>query len=184
MGSDLSQIFGQNGFDPNSVEPADDFDVLPPGKYPVLIESADGRPTKNGQGFGVNLQFSILDGQFKGRKLFKWINIQHTSQKAQEIGQREFSALGKAIGLISITNTNQLLGKAVIAHVKVKDNDNDIRTFSSTLRGLTSTLAEQSQSTQEATGQQQALAQQQTNTPPWMQNGAVNQQANVNGTPR
>lgn len=170
---DLTHIFGQQGFAPNSVEPTNDFEVIPPGEYPVIIDKADGRPTKNGNGFGVNLEMSILDGQYKYRKLFMFINLSSHSQKAEEIGQKEFSALGRAIGLSAITNTNQIVQQTVIAHVKVKENQNRIRTFSSIAQqapGYQPPQQAQPQSTQQASVQQ-APAQQQTK-PPWMQNGA------------
>jgi len=127
--SDLHQFFG-NGFDANSIEPQGDFEVLPPGKYPVLIEKAEVKKTKTGDGHYVALVHTILDGPGKNRKLFNNINIDNPSQQCMEIGLRTLAALGQALGLTCISDTSQLVNKTCIAHVKVKDDRNEIRTYS------------------------------------------------------
>jgi hypothetical protein len=126
---DLQGFFGQ-GFNPATVPPADDFDVLPPDKYPVMCEEAEVKPTKAGTGYYIALLFTIIDGAFKGRKLWGNININNPSQKCVEIGLRSLAALGQAVGIPNIVDTAQLKGKACLAHVKVKNGDNEIRTYS------------------------------------------------------
>ena len=127
--TDLSSIFGA-GFDTNSVPPQDDFEVLPPGKYPVMIDKVEVRQTKAGTGYYISLTLTVLDGTAKNRKLFDNINIANPSDKCVEIGLRQLAALGKAVGLQAITDTSELLNRYCLAHVKVKDNANDIRTYS------------------------------------------------------
>jgi hypothetical protein len=127
--NNLQQIFG-GGFDTNSVEPQGDFEVLPPDKYPVLIEKAEVRQTKSGTGYYIALCLSILDGPGKNRKLFDNINIANPSTQCVDIGLRTLAALGQAIGLTAISDTNQLVNKTCLAHVKVKDDRNEIRTYS------------------------------------------------------
>ena len=121
--ADLSQIFG-GGFDPNSVEPASDFDLLPTGKYPVIIESAELKTNSKGTGQYIALAMAVLDGPAKGRKVWDNINIFHQNEKAQEIARKEFAALGQSIGVTNISNTDQLLQQMTVAHVKVKDDLN------------------------------------------------------------
>lgn len=127
--SDLQQIFGA-GFDTHSVEPQSDFEVIPPGKYPVLIEKAVVKPTKKGDGHYVEITLSVLDGPCKNRKVWDRINIQNPSDKCVEIGLRQLAALGQAIHLAAIQDTAQLLNQVCIAHVKVKDEQNEVRTYS------------------------------------------------------
>lgn len=129
MNNDLANVFGGKPFDPSSVEPARDFDVLPPGEYPCLIESAEVKQTKAQTGYGLQLEFLVVDGPSKNRKLFPWINLQNPNSTCEEIGRREFAALCLAVGF-SATDTTQLIGKVVVAHVKVKDGQNDVRTYS------------------------------------------------------
>jgi hypothetical protein len=127
---DVSQFFGGQAFDPNSVEPAEDFAVLPAGDYPVLIEATDVKQTKKKDGHYFEFQFLIMDGPAKGRKLWDRMNINNPSEKAVAIAQRSLSALVNAtIGAVPFNNTDQLLNKACIAVVKVKDGENSIRTY-------------------------------------------------------
>lgn len=130
MNNDLSTFFGGTPFTPATVEPQADIDVYAPGKYPVLIEAAEVKQTKAGNGHYIGLTLQILDGPHKGRKLFDNINIDNPSAQCVEIGMRVFSALGRALGLQAVTDTDQLLGGIVVAHVKAKDGQNNVRTYS------------------------------------------------------
>lgn len=133
MNNDLAAIFGGIAFEPATIEPQTDFPVLPPGKYPVLIEEAEVRQTKKGDGHYIRLVMKVLDdGLYKGRKVFDQINIQNPSTQCVEIGLRTLSALGRALGLQAITDSAQLVNQVVIAHVKVKDDQNNVRTYSAT----------------------------------------------------
>jgi hypothetical protein len=127
--SDLQQFFG-GAFDSTSVPPADDFPVLPPDNYPVLIESTEVKATKANDGAYVKIKMSVLDGPFKGRKLFDNINIHNPNQQCVEIGLRSLAALGQALGVRHVNDTDQFVNQVCVAHVKVKDGQNVIRTYS------------------------------------------------------
>ncbi len=129
--SDLSGFFNQAAFDVNSVEPQGDFEVIPPGKYTVLIEKSELQQTKKGNGHFIYLEMQIADGQFKGRKIFDRINVENPSSQCIVIGKRCLSALGLAIGLQAVSDTSQLVNQLVIAHVKIKNEQNEVRTYSS-----------------------------------------------------
>jgi hypothetical protein len=120
---DLQDIFGSQGFDPNSVEPQSDFDVLPPGEYPVLIEAAEYKETKKGDGHYVALTMMVLDGQYKGRKLWDNINIHNPNEKTVTIALKAFGALGRAIGVEAITDTSQLLNQVIAVKAVVKKDN-------------------------------------------------------------
>lgn len=127
--SGLAEVFGGSAFDVNTVEPQGDFDVLPPGKYPVLIEKSEVKRTKKGDGAYLELAMSVLDGPGKNRKLWNRINVSNPSQKCVEIGFRQLSALGRATGVAVVNDENQFLQKTCIASVIVKDNQNEVRTY-------------------------------------------------------
>jgi hypothetical protein len=126
--SDLQNIFGQ-GFDTGSVEPQADFEVIPPGDVPVLIEKAEVKQTKANTGYYIALTLDVIDGPHKGRKLFDNINIANQNKQCEEIGRRTLAALGQSIGVPFIQDCSQLINRACIAAVKVKDGDNQIRTY-------------------------------------------------------
>ena len=131
MNNDLANFFSDNAFDPSTIKPQTDFQVVPPGKYPVLTGAAEVKQNKKKTGHLISLPMTILDGPSKNRKLFDNINIDNPSQECVEIGLRTLSALAQAIGLQAVTDTDQLSNQVVIAHVKVKDDQNSIRTYSS-----------------------------------------------------
>ena len=125
--SDLAEFFSPEEL--ASTEAQTDFVVLPPGKYPVRIEKSKVQRTKSGNGHFVYLEMLILDEQFKNRKLFDRINVDNPSQICKEIGMRCMAALRDAVGFV-ITDTDQLLNQIVIAHVTVKKDQNEVRTYS------------------------------------------------------
>ena len=127
--SELSNVFGNGGFDTRSVEPQGDYEVLPPGDYLALIEKAEVKQTKAATGFYLKLTLCVLDGPCKGRKLFDNINIRNQSKQCEEIGLRCLAAVGQAAGVMVLNDENLLINRAVIACVKVKDNQNEVRTY-------------------------------------------------------
>ena len=125
----LQELFG-GGFDTNSVEPQGDYQVVPPGNYPVSIDKAEVKTTKNGNGHYLEVTMTILDGTCKKRKLWDRINIQNPSQQCTEIGLRSLAALGQSLGIAKLSAVEQLLNGICIAHVKVKNEQNEVRTYS------------------------------------------------------
>ncbi len=128
---DITAFFGGQAFDPATVEPQGDFELLSPGKYIVLIEKAEVQQTKARDGHLLFLELKVSAGKYKDRKLFDRINIDNKSTVCVEIGMRCLSALAQAIGLQAVSDDSQLLMKTVVAHVKVKKGYNEVRTYSS-----------------------------------------------------
>ena len=132
---DLTQFFDNAPLNPFSVEPQDDFLIVTPGKYSALIEKAELKPNKKLTGHLISLQLQILDeGPFKGRKIFDNINIQNPSAECVRIGLRALRALVEAMGFQEEgeewKDTDLYVNKVVVAHVKVKDEQNSVRTYS------------------------------------------------------
>ncbi|MGD9126460.1 MAG: DUF669 domain-containing protein, partial [Planctomycetia bacterium] len=59
-----------NGFDANQVDPSTSFDPIPAGKYVAVITESEMKDTKSGVGQYLQLTFDIIDGKYKGRKLW------------------------------------------------------------------------------------------------------------------
>lgn len=131
MSGDLTQVFGQD-FDINSIEPASNF--IPPGKLPCLIEKAELKENKKGTGHFVALVLSILEGLHKNRKLFVNINIANPNDQCVEIGRRTLRSLWDALSLPPIKpgedHIGQLVDKVVVAHVRVRNEQNEVNVFS------------------------------------------------------
>ncbi len=130
MSDDLTQVFGDDGFDTDSVPAQVNF--KPPGKYPCLIQEAELKKNSKGTGLLIHLVLSVLEGPHKNWKFYCNINIKHSeSPECVEIGLRTLSSLGKALGLQNVTNLNQVRGQRVLAHATVKKEQNVINVFSS-----------------------------------------------------
>lgn len=179
MHNDIAQSMGGQGFDTQSVEPAQDFEVLPAGEYVVQVDKAEAKQNSNQTGYYLGLELTVLDPeQYSGRKLWHNINYNHTSEIAQRIGQQQLSALGIALGIGVIESSEQLLGQYAIAVVKAKKRkntgelENEIRTYKPVQQNGRSQQAPQ-QPQQQAPAppprapQQQAAPQNTGNVPPW-----------------
>ena len=138
----FSDVFA-SGFDSSTVEPKGDYAAIPAGQYVAGIEKVEVKPTSAGTGHYLSIQHNILEGPMAGRKLFGNINIINPSQQAQEIGQRQLSALCRACGIVVLKDEKELLGKTVAVRVKVKmtkdtagnvlDEKNEITTWSANI---------------------------------------------------
>jgi hypothetical protein len=97
-------------FDVNELPQSSNFDPLPPGWYTATITKADLRPTKDGSGEYIHVQYDITGPTHQGRVVFGNLNIKNASAKAEEIGRQQLGELMRSIGLSRVTDTDQLLG--------------------------------------------------------------------------
>lgn len=106
-------------FNAADVAPAETFDVIPAGEYHGQVIASDLRATKSGTGQYIWLEQEILDGQYKGRKLWTTLNIINSNETAVDIAARQLSALCHAVGEIDVSDTDQLHFKPMLMVVKV-----------------------------------------------------------------
>ena len=104
-------------FDASNVEPIEDFDALPAGEYTVIIESSQNKPTKSGSGSFLELTLQVIDGKYKGRKLWDRLNLVNHNEKAVEIARRTLSAICHAVGVIKPERPEDLHDKPMLAKV-------------------------------------------------------------------
>ncbi len=124
--ADLTGFFSGQGFDPATAPP----DVVPPGNYVVQVEKCEIKQTKAGDGHYVEVDMVILDEcPSKGRHLWDRLNIHNKNPEAVKMAQRSLGALCVAAGIPDLKDTDMLLQVMVVACVKVKDGDNNIRTY-------------------------------------------------------
>lgn len=110
-------------FDASGVAPQSGFDPLPAGKYRAHITDSEVKPTKNNSGQYLQLTWEILDeGAFKGRKVFDRLNIVNANATAQEIAQRQLSAICHCTGQMKLSNSQQLHHIPVVLTLKVKQD--------------------------------------------------------------
>lgn len=84
-----------------------DYSELPNGDYELEIEASDINVGANGTGLKTTMSV-VRPEEYKGRKLFNYYNLEHKNAQAQEIGQRQFASLCRAIGVDGVSDSEEL----------------------------------------------------------------------------
>jgi hypothetical protein len=108
-------------FDASTVAPQASTGPVPAGTYLAQIMESDVAPLKSGKGTGLKLTFEIIDGQYKGRRIWENLNIQHENDETQRIAQSQLSALCHAVNVIKLQDTAALHHKPVNLRVVVRE---------------------------------------------------------------
>lgn len=134
-----------NNFDANQVDPASSFDPIPAGKYIAAITESEMKPTKAGTGSYLELTFDILDGQYKGRKVWARLNLDNPNAQAVQIVRGELSAICRAVGVMQPQDSCELHNLSLTVKVTCKKRDdtgeitNEIKGYEKKEAALSST---------------------------------------------
>lgn len=112
-------------FDATTVDPSSSFTVYPAGKYLCEIIQSEMRATKDGNGQFLWLELGILDGEHSGGKIFDRLNLVNANQTAQEIAQKALSAICHAVGVMQVSDSEQLHFKPLVVDLKVRPAGKD-----------------------------------------------------------
>lgn len=120
-------------FNAANVTPAAPLEPIPAGDYNVEMTDGEIVPTADGSGKRFKFELTVLDGEFKGRKIFDGFNIENKSAKAQEISHQQLSAMCHATGVIQFDDVQQLFGKPFVAKIgfvgATADKDDPSKTY-------------------------------------------------------
>ena len=111
----------QLGFQANQYQPTDDFAPLPAGEYTTMMTEANVENTVKG-GAMVKITYTVIEGEYQGRKIWSQHNIVNHSPQAEEIGRREISRIAHAIGHSALTDTEQLLNQMVRVSIIIEQD--------------------------------------------------------------
>jgi hypothetical protein len=97
-------------FNAAAVEPqqTQSFDALPVGRYEAMIVDSEMKTTKAGTGQYLQLTFDILGPNHIGRKVWARLNLSNPNKTAEEIAQRELSAICHCLGLEQVEESEEL----------------------------------------------------------------------------
>ena len=113
-------------FDATKVEPTSVMEVIPEGKYTVVIVDSSIRSTKKNEANKMlQLTFQVADGKYKGSKLYAFLNIIHSNSTAVEIAKRDLSAIAHAVGVLKLKDSASLHNIPLTVHVKLEKDQND-----------------------------------------------------------
>lgn len=121
-------------FNATEVTPSTGFEPIPNGKYNAVITESDMKTTRSGSGNYLEFAYEIIDGEYKGRKLWSRHNVKNQNQKAEEIARKEVSAICHAVGVLQMRCTEELHNRPLMIVVRSTRNDtgeitNEIRGF-------------------------------------------------------
>lgn len=88
-----------------------DFEIIPEGtEVRMKCTEAEEKETSSG-GTMIAATFQIVEGEYKGRKVWTNFNVVNKSEKAQNFGRRMVSGWARACGKPNANDTDQLLEK-------------------------------------------------------------------------
>lgn len=105
-------------FNAAEVAPSQDIGPIPAGEYLAQITDSDVKPTKRGDGNYAELTYEVLEGEYKGRKVWVRLNLDNPNQKAVEIAQRQLSSICHAVDTLNIKDTAELHYKPHVIRVE------------------------------------------------------------------
>lgn len=109
--------FNANDVDPSSgVGPDPEF----VGWHKFHITDSENKIAKSGRGEYLQLVAEVLEGKFRGCKLWIRLNLVNENQTAVEIAYRELSAICHATGVMQVTDSVQLHNKPFMINVTYK----------------------------------------------------------------
>jgi len=115
------------GFDPTAYEDSDELQPIPQGRYTAAIVAEEYKTTKKGDGKYLQLTLEILEGKYKGRRLFDFLNLKNPNATAQEIAKRTLSKICKCVGILKPKDSSELLNKVLVVTVKVDRQNDELR---------------------------------------------------------
>ncbi|PJK01479.1 hypothetical protein CO615_04160 [Lysobacteraceae bacterium NML75-0749] len=108
-----------------AIDPQRDFGAIPSGEYLVMIVDSDMKATKAGTGQYLELTHEILEGPYKGQKLWARLNLINPNQQAVSIAQSQLSAIGHAINVLNPSDSQELHNRPMIARVEFVKADGE-----------------------------------------------------------
>jgi hypothetical protein len=78
------------------------------------------KTTKDMMGSFLQLELDIQEGQYTGRKILERLNLNNSNEQAVQIAQRALSQICHAVNVLSVSDSEQLHGKRMIADVRVE----------------------------------------------------------------
>ena len=114
-----------NGFNANEVDPMQDFEPIPAGKYLAVITESEFKPTKAGNGQYLELTFQVVEGEYKNRLLWARLNLDNPNELTVKIAKSELSSICRAVGIATPKDSVELHNLPLLITVKCKKRDDN-----------------------------------------------------------
>ena len=151
-----------NGFNAHEVDPNVGFDPVPAGKYMCVITASEMKVTKAGTGRYLELEFEVVDGPCKGRKLWDRLTLEHPNETTVKIARGSLSAICRATGVMAPRDSCELHGIPIAVGVGLKRRE-DTQELTNTIKSYTARGADAGQAAPPSNGRASSGAE----PPPW-----------------
>jgi hypothetical protein len=120
-------------FDLRATKATGSFEPMSPGVYMGIIESAEMKDTKAGNGQYVKLVIKVVGGEHDGRKVFHNMNVKNPNPEAVRIAMEQMKSMLLASGLPEekcvIKDVGDFVGLTFGMKLSVEDDQNRIKEF-------------------------------------------------------
>ena len=114
-------------FNANEVEPSTGYEAIPAGKYLAVIVDSEMKPNKAGTGEYLQLEFEIIEGEYRNRKVWTRLNLHNPNPDAVRMARADLSAICHAVNVIQPGDSVELHNLPLTITVKCrKTPDGDI----------------------------------------------------------
>lgn len=141
-------------WDLTNVKETTAFTVIPKGEYLVSAKAGELKATKAGDGSYVKVEFTVIEGEYTGRKIWMTFNVINPNPIAVEIGMAQLKGFFKAAGLtesqMKSLKPESFAGQSAIAIVDIETDSygekNKIKAFKPALTSDSATVKPKSTS--------------------------------------
>ncbi len=112
-------------FNANEVEPSTGVDPIPAGKYLAVITESEMKPTKTSNGQYLQLEFEIIEGDYKGRKVWARLNLENANADAVRIARADLSAICRAVNVLQPRDSVELHNLPLMITVRCRKNQDE-----------------------------------------------------------
>jgi len=109
-------VYVQQGLEQQSQS----FEAFPAGDYNLIISDIADGPFGNGAGHKVDITLEVIDGEYKGRKIFDMIALVHVNPEWAQGTQARLDAICAVAGFPSLDAFSQLLNTMVRAKIFIE----------------------------------------------------------------
>ncbi len=112
-------------FNASEVEPSAGFEVIPAGKYNAVISDSEMKETRSGTGKYLQLEFEVIDGEYRNRKLWSRLNLENPNPDAVRMARADLSAICRAVNVLTPKDSLELHNLPLVITVRCRKNQDD-----------------------------------------------------------
>lgn len=109
-----------SGFNATEHETTNDFELLPENRYIAVITASQFKDNKAQNNKYLELQFQIIEGEFKNRVVWGRLSLNHQKEQTAKIARGQLAAICKAVGVLTPQDSAELHNLPLQISVKVK----------------------------------------------------------------